>query len=420
MDITTLFLLAQNLAKKIEKNPPPHQKVPQMLANFKDTLHLLAWNGYEQEAYKGSMACKETWTDDRILFPKGANMKFGKGRTLLSILAEKMSWYCWWEKEKEERHLARIKKLLALGADPDAVSHSNRSPLLETCLDDGAAMELFKILLSKKVNVNGHPESYWNPLASAAACNAPEKTRLLLEAGADPNHMCKHRSVLHLASIFNESKGEYTETIKLLLKAGANPNLLDINGCSPINECIKKGYIKYAKLMMEYGGIIEDAHDLMATAIDDKNEASIKFLHQHGEPIRDLDWQQAIIHRDIPLVAMLLRCGACPNTPLYDYSPFSWALYKDHGEQALEVVKLLCNAGANVNIKRYSRPFINSLFNEYIKEPQPSIVKMIEVFVSKGAKLPSKTSYGGMLAFAKKDIGEFVPLNRIMMKSRFK
>jgi len=393
-----------------------------MLANFKDTLHLLAWNGYGQEAYKGSMACKETWTDDRILFPHVMNMKFGKGRTLLSIYADKMSWMedYWWDKGKAGRHLARIKHLLALGADPDSVSHDNWSPLMETCLNDGKSMELFKLLLTKKVNVNGHPDSYWNPLASVASCKAPEKTRLLLEAGADPNHLCKGKSVLHLASVFNHTKGEYTETLKLLLKAGANPNLLDNYGCSPINDCIEKGYIKYAKLMMEYGGIIENAHDLMDTAIYNKIETTIKFLHQHGQPIPDLEWHQAIINRDIPLVSMLLRCGACPVTPLYDFTPLSWALHKDYGEKALEVVKLLCQAGADVNITKYDVPYMVFLFKEYIHDPQPYPLKMIELFLSKGAKLPSKAEYEDMLELAERKKGEFVELNRIMMKARMK
>jgi ankyrin repeat protein len=390
-----------------------------MLATFQDTLHLLAWNGYAQEAYKGSMACKETWTDDRILFPKGVNMKF-KGKTLLSILAEKMSWYCWWQKDKAERHLARIKHLLTLGADPDSLNNDNWSPLMETCMNDGESMELFKLLLTKKVNVNGCPDSHWNPLSSVASCKAPEKTRLLLEAGADPNFMCKGKSVLHLASVFNHTKGEYTECLKLLLKAGANPNLLDNYGCSPMNDCIEKGYIKYAKLMLEYGGIIEDTEELMRVAIYNKSEVTIKFLHQHGEPIPDLDMDEAIEKEDIPLIAMLLRCGACPITPLFGNPPLLWAIQRDFSEKTLKIVKLLCQAGADVNVQKNDVPFIYSVFNKYIKRPQACIIQTIEFLVSKGAKLPSKAAYQEMLACAQRDKNEFIELNRIMMKARMK
>jgi len=391
---------------------------------FQDTLYLLAWNGYGKEAYQGSMACKETWTDERILFPKVMNMKF-KGKTLLSIFSAKMQWceLYWWDKGRAARYLARIKHLLALGADPDSLSEDNWSPLMETCVADANSMELFKLLLTLNVNVNGCPDSYWNPLASVASCNALWKTRLLLEAGADPNFICKRCSVLHLASVFNYSKGEYTETIKLLLKAGANPNLLNKDGDSPVYDCIKKGYIKYAKLMMEYGGIIENADALMEIAIHNKVEATIKFLHQHGEPIPDIDFEQAIKNADIPLVTMLLRCGACPITPLYGDPPLVCAIYRDFSEKTLEVVKLLCQAGADVNVETHGVPFLYSILTEYINHPQACIVKIIELLVSKGAKLPSKARYAEMLSCAegdKRDKIEFIELNRIMMKARLK
>jgi len=397
------------------------QNKGQMLATFQDTLHLLAWNGYGQEAYRGSMACKQTWTDERILSPKVLKMKF-KGRNLLNILAEKMSWLedYFWDKGRAERHLARIKHLLALGADPDSLNDDNWSPLMETCMNDGKCMELFKLFLTLNVNVNGCPDSHWNPLASVASCKAPEKTRLLLEAGADPNFICRGKSVLHLASVFNHSKGEYTETIKLLLKAGANPNLFDKYGCSPVNDCIEKGYIKYAKLMIEYGGIIENATELMENAIHQKSEATIKFLHERGEPIPELDFEQAIGDANLPLLSMFLRCGACPLTPLFGILPLEWAIQGDFNEKTLEVIKLLCQAGADVNIERRGIPFLYSVLNEYISHPKPCIVKIIEFLVSKGAKLPSKGLYAGMLACAERDKSEFIELNRIMMKGRFK
>ena len=367
------------------------------------------------------MACKETWTDERILFPKVLNMKF-KGENLLNILARKMD-LCeqyWWDKGKAERHLARIKHLLALGADPDSLSDDNWSPLMETCVDDGKCMKLFKLLLTLNVNVNGCPDSHWNPLASVASCHAPEKTKLLLEAGADPNFISLGKSVLHLASAFHHSKGEYMETIKLLLKAGANPNLLDNHGYSPVYDCIEKGYIKYAKLMMEYGGIIENATDLMDVAIHQKSEAIIKFLHQHGEPIPDLDFEEAIKNADLPLVSMLLRCGACPITPLYGNPPLVWAIHRDFSEKTLEVVKLLCNAGADVNMTTHGIPFLYSILIEYINHPQSCILKIIQLLVSKGAKLPSKARYSEMLSNAERDKGKFIELNRILMKGWFK
>jgi ankyrin repeat protein len=429
----------EQLTKKIGAAQTLFTQSPkgQMQATFQDTLHLLAWNGYGKEAYKGSMACKQTWTDERILCPKVINIKFN-GKTLLSIFAEKMQWcelYSW-DKGRGERHLARIKHLLALGADPDSLSDDNWSPLMETCVNDGKSMELFKLLLTLKVNVNGCPDSHWNPLASVASCHSLEKTKLLLAAGADPNFICKGKSVLHLASVFNNSKGEYTECLKLLLKAGANPNLLDNYGFSPVYDCIEKGYIKYAKLMMEYGGIIENAEDLMEAAVEKKIEASIKFLHQRGEPIPEDAWRQALRNCDVPLVAMLLRCGACPVTPINNRPPLFQAVFKGFNEKSLEVMKLLCKAGADVNADGgitmvsiggstgsgclYGGKLITTLFKEYIRDKNKYAMEMIELFISYGVKLPYKGEYQEMLALAERDKSEFIELNRIIMKGRFK
>jgi hypothetical protein len=47
-------------------------------------------------------------------------------------------------------------------------------------------------------------------------------------------------------------------------------------------------------------------------------------------------------------------------------------------------------------------------------------MKMIELFISCGVKLPYKGEYYEMLEFAEKDKSEFIELNRIMMKARFK
>lgn len=409
-----------------------------MLATFQDTLHLLAWNGYGREAYQGSMVCKETWTDDRILFPKAMNMKFGKGKTLLNILAEKMNLMelYWWDKGKAQRHLARINHLLSLGADPDNLNDENWSPLMETCTSDGTCMELFKLFLRLNVNVNGSPDSFWNPLSAVASCHALEKTKLLLAAGADPNFMCKDRSVLHLASELNSSKEENTETIKLLLKAGANPNAIDKYGFSCVYECIEKGYIKYAKLMIEYGGIIENAEDLMEDAVEKKIEASIKFLHQCGEPIPEDAWYRALRDCDVPLVTMLLRCGACPITPLNNRPPLFQAVFKGFNEKSLEVMKLLCKAGADVNAEGgntmvsiggsmgsgclYGGKLITRLFKEYIREKNKYAMEMIELFISYGVKLPSKEKFKNIVSDYDRHMGEFIELNRMYLKERFK
>lgn len=404
---------------KIGTQQTPFTQSPkgQMQATFQDTLHLLAWNGYGREAYLGSMACKQTWTDDRILFPKVMNMKFDdEGKSLIGIYTEKACWY----PEDEGRLIGRVKHLIALGADPDISDENHVTPLTTSSNYYDTSMDIFNYLLTQKVRINGDPNYAWNPLSFAASDICTKKTIALLKNGADPNFKCKDKSILHLASMFHESNGENTETIQLLLKAGANPNTLDQFGSSPMTGCIEKGYIKYAKLFLEYGGIIEDTERLMVYVIENKVEASIKFLRQHGEAIPDDIWHSAIKDSDVPLVAMLLRCGACPITPVYGEPPLYLARYNEYSKKSMEVMKLLCNAGADVKVESQGVPLMNSAFLEYLKKPQKCVLDIIELLLLKGAKLPSKLTYKAMLALVKKEMGEFVELNRIIMKERFK
>lgn len=436
------YTLAFCHSVKIEKNPPPHHQVPQMNATFQDTLHLLAWNGYGQEAYCGSMASKETWTDDRILMPKVMNIIFGE-ETLIGKYVSLAAFYEGYPQanmKKGPYFLQRVKRLLALGANPDIPNIVGWTPLMCMCRSD-KGMEMFNLLLSKKVNVN-HFCEYWCPLGLAASSCSPQKTQLLLDAGADPNLMIDGCSVLSLAVTHHDSKGEYTKTIEILLNAGADPNAVDKYGNTPIRICILNGYFKYASLLVNHGAEIPDEEIMVAAmekAVEDKSEEAIKFLVKYT-PIPEHDLMWAIRKGDVPLVAILLRYGACPLTPMYNEPPLFWAIFKGIDETSLELVRLLCKAGADMNSERGapwsiysevignsgpSRPgymrggkFINCLFKEYIREKNPFALKMIELLSSK--VLPSMKEYKAMIAASEKDIGEFVPLNRIMMKSRFK
>lgn len=392
------------------------------------------------------MASKETWTDDRILMPKAMNMTFKNG-TLIGMYVSLAAFYEEYPEaniKKGPYFLQRVKHLLSLGANPDIPNIVGWTPLMYMCSSD-KSMEMFKLLLSKKVNVNySHG---WCPLTLAASNNSPEKIQLLLDAGADPNLIINDVSVLRFFIRQDKSEGKYTKIIEILLKAGADPNAVDKYGDTPITACIDKGYFKYANLLLNHGAEIPDEEFMeaaMEKAVEDKSEEAIKFLVKYT-PIPEHDLMWAIRKGEVSLVDILLRYGACPLTPMNDEPPLFWAIFMGINETSLEIVKLLCKAGADMNSERGSvwymftkntgssessessgpseggcmrgGKFINCLFKEYISEKNPFALKMIELF---GSNLPSMKEYKAMIADSEKDIGEFVPLNRIMMKSRFK
>ena len=364
-------------------------------------------------------------------------MTFARG-SLIGMYANLSEFYESYPEEyikKGPYFLQRVKRLLSLGANPDIPNVMGWTPLMDMCCND-KNMEMFKLILSQKVNVN-HVHK-WCPLELAASSYSPQKTQLLLDAGANPNIMIDGVSVLHYTTKHHESEGEYTKTIEILLKAGADPNTVDEYGYTPIRSCIDKRYFKYANLLVQYGAVLPDEEIMeyhMEEAVEDKSEEAIKFLVKYT-PIPEHDLMWAIRKGDVPLVAILLRYGACPLTPMNDEPPLFWAIFMGINETSLELVKLLCKAGADMNSERgsveywqgtsgspgtggrmRSGKFINCLFKEYISEKNPFALKMIELF---GSNLPSMKEYKAMIAASEKDIGEFVPLNRMMMKSRFK
>ena len=56
---------------------------------LEDTLHLLMWNGFAADCGAAISTCKETWTDDRVWYPYGINIRYGpQQKTRLQIISD--------------------------------------------------------------------------------------------------------------------------------------------------------------------------------------------------------------------------------------------------------------------------------------------------------------------------------------------
>lgn len=416
---------------KIEPAQTPFYTVPkhqtQMLQpTFQDTLYLLSWNGYGKEAYQGSMACKETWTDERILFPHVLNMLFGKDeRTLIGIYAAKS-----YLKKREEHLIERVKYLIQLGANPDVPSKVyQRTPLMEASLScDNNSLEMFNYLLTHSVNINGSTDWGWNALSLASRHIGTKKMRLLLEKGADPNFMCDGRSVLNLTCCFHESNGKNSESIRILLENGADPNILDYRGETIIGHCLVNQFIDYAHLLIQHGAILPADDSLMNELIYSNNGAAIQFLVQHGKSIPPSKLIDKIAARNTVGVELLLRNGACPNAKVEGISPLSMVISEPYSESSVTIVKQLCmkrreKPGANVNEISEGMTLLEELFHIYInndKNKNKYVLKMIEVLVLNGGKLPPMKKYEEILSYNSNKKTDFMEINLMYMKARGK
>ncbi len=119
-----------------------------------------------------------------------------------------------------------------------------------------------KLLLENKANTEIADELGNTPLISHTG--HPEITKLLLSAGANPNHQNNYgKSALH----YTAEKGQIA-TMKILLKAKAiNKIPQDTHGDTPLHWAVSKGQQAAVKLLLENKANTEIADELGNTPL---------------------------------------------------------------------------------------------------------------------------------------------------------
>ncbi|MBV8802267.1 MAG: ankyrin repeat domain-containing protein, partial [Gammaproteobacteria bacterium] len=116
------------------------------------------------------------------------------------------------------RDLEMIKKLFALGADPNVLIDSGSTPL-QYAVELQVELNIIEELLQKSANPN--IDNYGNPLKIAICTNNTNLLELLLRYHADPNKSIDSAFPLTIAL-----RKEDMESINLLLEYKADPTLL--------------------------------------------------------------------------------------------------------------------------------------------------------------------------------------------------
>jgi uncharacterized protein len=156
-----------------------------------------------------------------------------------------------------------VKQLLKAGADPNRGLESAIFPAIR-----GGQIEIVKLLIERRANVNAHNELGDTPLLVAVEHGPIEIVQMLLDAGADPNKPNFERSIRPLIAAV--SRGD-AEIVKALVKADAwvNSSHYDTEGQEP-------AMIQAA--MLGYGEIVEVLR-LKASPDDVK---LLRLLQDHG------------------------------------------------------------------------------------------------------------------------------------------
>ena len=293
--------------------------------------------------------------------------------------------------------LAKVKKIIEEGADVDSKDGQGRTILLFTAL--GGSKQVVEFLVDKGADINataptgtavitpldhairfGHTDAvavllahganpdargYCNvmPLHRAAQKGRTDLARLLLDHGANVN--IKGSSIeitpLHWAT-------GHAEVTRFLIANGADVNAKDKDGSTPLHRAAREKGPDVAKLLIDNGADI-NAKDKygrtpLHTAAGNGNDQMVELLIERGAQ-----------------VDVKANTGA---TPLY--------LAASGSKNSKETIQLLLAAGADINVKRTTKP--NEGFGLLHIASKDSNERVVEFLIAKGLDINAETTDG--------------------------
>ena len=228
------------------------------------------------------------------------------------------------------RHFQTVKILHQNGAHLD-VRGRNGGTLLHSPVLYGD-LEMVRVLLDYKVDVNTGRDSGWVPLHDGSTGglvarihnvvqSSTNTVKLLLENGADVNMRALDNSTpLHVAMEYGRDK-----IVRMLLEHGANVGAKDKNGRTPIHEAVESWNDESLRLSLEHGADVG--------AKDNKGRTPIHGAAESG----NVEKTRMLLERGANIGAKDNKC----RTPLHDAAQYGCD----------EVVRVLVEHGANIGAK---------------------------------------------------------------------
>jgi ankyrin repeat protein len=238
-------------------------------------------------------------------------------------------------------------------------------------------IEIVKLLIEEKADLNAVDSHGVSALIMAVIYQKKDIAKLLIQAEADVNY--EDQGPLHWAVCFGEqteiikilldkginlkerngsliiaASNGYIATVKLLLEAGAEINAQNRIGKTALMEAASAGNLETVKMLLQAEADISLVDENKKTALfyakDEGHIDVVDFLIRAGaDDAEDQKYEliKAIKQEDTAKVKQLIDKGTSVNDVYGEQKRTALMIAADTGNR--EIVKLLIDAGANIN-----------------------------------------------------------------------
>ncbi len=294
-------------------------------------------------------------------------------------------------------------RLLELGADPEVRSFAGRLSIHYAAQYDH--VEVAKLLMQYGASVDPKDNDGLTPLHMAASNRAVNMIEVLLERGANPNSVNSYGTTPLYGvaghGVIDEDKA--IAAAKLLLLYGA-----DVNGESsdtkpderdsvPLAHAALFGYVEIFKYLLSMGANVHQGNTLEMVVNSSRSDELLPLIINDNMDVNGLQ-RDGGTHLESAImgccrgmaspnctdtVSILLGAGADPNTSGTSISPIWLAVSEGCN---LDIIALLLNAGANINIASSSREtLLERAVDECCRSNHVACLRNVSTLIDRGA-----------------------------------
>ncbi|MDA7946850.1 MAG: ankyrin repeat domain-containing protein [Hyphomicrobiaceae bacterium] len=207
------------------------------------------------------------------LLAAGADVKAADTKRGLTALHHALS-------STKHRSTEMVAELLVAGADPERRAKDGYTPLM-SAVDSGEVAKV-SLVLSESVSIDAETNDGRTALVIAAGGEHPAPVRRLLKAGAKVEGGSGKFTPLTQAV-----RAGLHETTRLLLEAGADPNRSAMDGRRPLMLAARAGQDEIVRLLLDKGASVDGRNETDGTtalmwAANNGLKSIVEFLIERG------------------------------------------------------------------------------------------------------------------------------------------